>query len=61
MKTKTSKAQLEVWKWKDRAYELIKDLPEEDQIPFILAQTKDVVEELRRKQAIRAAKKKNQE
>jgi hypothetical protein len=47
MTAKISKAQLEVWEWKEKAYSLIKDLPKEEQIKFILQQTKDIVERLK--------------
>ncbi|MEO8209847.1 MAG: hypothetical protein ABI840_04770 [bacterium] len=47
METKTSKAQLEVWEWKEKAYNLIKDLPKEKQIPFIIESTKETVELLK--------------
>ena len=47
MKTKISKAQLEVWEWKEKAYELIKDLPKDKQIDFILSQTKEIVERIK--------------
>lgn len=47
METKTSKAQLEVWEWKEKACNLIKDLPKEKQIPFIIESTKETVEWLK--------------
>ena len=47
METKTSKAQLEVWEWKEKAYNLIKDLPKDKQIPFIIESTKKTVEWLK--------------
>ncbi|MCU0446876.1 MAG: hypothetical protein MUE85_18405 [Microscillaceae bacterium] len=30
-----SKAQMEVWEWKEKAYQQIANLPDEDQIPYI--------------------------
>ena len=47
MKTNIAKAQLEVWKWKEQAHALIKDLPKEEQIKFILEQTKQTVDWLK--------------
>jgi len=36
MKIKDSKAQLEVWEWKYKAYEEVKDLSLHEQIKFII-------------------------
>ena len=36
MKTKDSKAQLEVWEWKQKAYEEVKNLSLHEQIKFIV-------------------------
>jgi hypothetical protein len=47
MTAKISKAQIEVWEWKEKAYSLIKDLPKEEQIKIILQQTKDIVEQIK--------------
>lgn len=49
MTAKISKAQLEVWEWKEKAYFLIKELPKEEQIKFILRQTKETVERIKAK------------
>jgi hypothetical protein len=35
METKTSKAQLEVWEWKEKAYEEMKHLSTREQMNFI--------------------------
>lgn len=51
MEAKVSKAQLEVWEWKERAYEQIKNMSKEERIKFILAQTKDLAARLKRKRA----------
>ncbi len=45
----TSKAQLEVSKWKEKAYNLIKDMPLEKGIDFIQKQTRQLSEELKAK------------
>jgi hypothetical protein len=37
MKTKDSKAQLEAWDWKQKAYEEVKHLSLHEQIKFIVA------------------------
>lgn len=57
METKISKAQLEVWEWKEKAYQEIKDLPKAEQLKYILSQTKETVEMLKEKKRQRLAKK----
>ena len=49
MESKISKAQLEVWEWKEKAYEEIKHLSTREQINLIHTQTKELVERIRRK------------
>jgi len=49
MGAKISKAQIEVWEWKEKAYEEVKDLSIEDAVKYILAQTRPIIEELKRK------------
>jgi hypothetical protein len=49
METKISKAQLEVWEWKEKAYEKMKHLSTHEQIRFIHEQTKELVEKLKKK------------
>ncbi len=49
METKISKAQLEVWEWKEKAYQEIKDLPKAEQLKYILSQTKETVENAKSK------------
>jgi len=53
METKESKAQLEVWEWKEKAYNQIKDMTLEDGITFIMEQTKPIADELKRKRILR--------
>lgn len=48
METKISKAQLEVWEWKERAYKKIKNLPPGETLKFIIEQTKDLETEIRK-------------
>ena len=47
MKTKTSKAQLEVWEWKEKAYQQIKDIPLHKAIELIIQQTEKVIKEFK--------------
>ena len=49
MKAKVSKAQLEVWEWKERAYNQIKDMSLEKGIDFIMQQTKQLADELKKR------------
>jgi hypothetical protein len=51
METKVSKAQLEVWEWKEKAYEEMKHLSTREQIRFIHEQTRELAERLRKKKA----------
>lgn len=43
MESKLSKAQLEVWEWKEKAWQEIKDLPKEEQLSYIVSQTRETV------------------
>ncbi len=53
MEPRISKAQLEVWEWKERAYESIKHLPLEEAIRVIHERTKDTVAEIERNRAMK--------
>ena len=45
MKHKISKAQLEVWEWKEKSYEEIKGLPAEERIAYIQKKAQAVLDE----------------
>ena len=49
MESKDSKAQLEVWDWKEKSYNQIKDMPLDKAVEFIMEQTKQTADELNRK------------
>jgi len=49
METKTSKAQLEVWEWKDKAYEEIKHMSQDERIAFIRKETEALVTRIKGK------------
>ena len=49
MEAKVSKAQLEVWEWKEKAYDQIKDMSLEKGIEFIMQQTKQISDEIKKK------------
>jgi len=44
MKTDISKAQLEVWEWKEKAYEQLRNIPERERIAFIKKRVKSAKE-----------------
>ena len=49
METKTSKAQLEVWEWKEKLYEEIKNIPSTERINYLLNKVKDTVAKLKQR------------
>ena len=57
MKTKDANAQLEVWEWKQKAYEEVKNLSLHDSIAYILNKTQPVVDELKRQAKLRTTQK----
>lgn len=48
MESKTSQAQLEVWEWKERAYEKMKGLPQNQWLKHISAETMALAEEIKK-------------
>ena len=44
METKISKAQLEVWEWKNNLYEEIKHLDDDKKLAYIQNKVKDTIE-----------------
>ena len=52
MKTKESKAQIEVWEWKEKGYESVKNLPLKEQIRTILERNQNAIEVLSRKNMV---------
>ncbi|MCD4789174.1 MAG: hypothetical protein K8R37_04170 [Bacteroidales bacterium] len=49
MKTKISKAQIEVWEWKEKAFEELEKIPEKERIKYIEAKTKIIINKLKKK------------
>jgi hypothetical protein len=49
MKSEISKAQLDVWEWKEKAYSEIKHLKGVERLKFILAETATTVAALKKK------------
>ncbi|MBI5324179.1 MAG: hypothetical protein HZB41_02680 [Ignavibacteriae bacterium] len=50
MEPKVSNAQIEVWEWKVRAYESIKDIPKDKRIEFIMKSVQNTVDLIKVKQ-----------
>ncbi len=48
METKISKAQLEVWRWKEKVYNKIKDLPPGKILSYIIKDTKEIEEQIKK-------------
>lgn len=46
MKLNISKAQKEVWEWKDKLYEELKNIPESERIVYLQKKAKEAVEKL---------------
>lgn len=53
MDTNISKAQLEVWQWKQKVYEEMKHLSTREQMQFIHEQTKELVERIKKKKKLK--------
>jgi hypothetical protein len=53
MEAKVSKAQIAVWKWKEKAYESLKHLPILDQMRLIREQTRDSIAQINENKAKR--------
>ncbi len=49
METKISKAQQEVWEWKEKAYQEMKDLTISEQIKLIHEQIKPLIDRISKK------------
>jgi hypothetical protein len=46
-KANISKSQLEVWEWKEKLYEEIKDIPDDKKIDYIIKKTSETVNRLK--------------
>ena len=49
MKTKISKSQKEVWKWKEEAFNELKEIPESERVEYIEKKTKNIIDKIKRK------------
>jgi hypothetical protein len=49
MEAKISKAQTEVWEWKEKAFHEIKSLDAKEQLKLVQEQTKNLLEKIKRK------------
>ena len=48
MKTKISKAQEEVWEWKEKAFKNLEEIPEKQRVKYISSKTKETIDKIRR-------------
>jgi hypothetical protein len=49
MKTKVSKAQIEVWDWKETLYEELKDIPKLERLNYIKSKVNETIRTLKKK------------
>ena len=49
MKTKISKSQEEVWKWKEKAFNDLIEIPENERVEYIEKKTKHIIEKIKMK------------
>jgi len=50
MKAKISKAQLEVWEWKEKAFKELEKIPEKERVDYIMNKVKKTIEKIKKKQ-----------
>jgi len=48
MKTKISKAQEEVWEWKEQAFKNLENIAEEKRVEYIFLKTKKTIEKIKK-------------
>ena len=46
MESKVSKAQIEVWEWKDSLFEGLKNIPKKDRLKFVREKVKKTIEQI---------------
>ncbi len=49
MKSKISKAQLEVWEWKEKAFRELEKIPENERVNYIIKKTSKTIGKLKKK------------
>ena len=49
METIISKAQMEVWEWKEKAFRDLEKIPEEKRIEYILKKTQNTIARIKKK------------
>lgn len=49
METKISKAQKEVWEWKEEAFRKLEKIPEDKRIEYILKKTNSTIEKIKKR------------
>ena len=48
MKTKISRAQEEVWEWKEKAFKNLEEIPEKQRVKYIYSKTKATIDKIRK-------------
>jgi hypothetical protein len=56
MKTKVSKARIEVWDWKETLYEELKNIPKLERLNYIKSKVNVTVRSLKKKKTARSEK-----
>ena len=52
METKISKAQIEVWDWKDTLFEEIKNIPKLERLKYLNAKVNVTISQIKRKKSL---------
>jgi hypothetical protein len=52
MKAKISKAQQEVWEWKEKAFRNLEEIPEEERVKYVLSKTKKTIEKIKKRKEL---------
>ena len=48
MRTKVSKAQEEVWEWKEQAFKNLEEIPEAQRVEYVFLKTKKTIEKIKK-------------
>jgi hypothetical protein len=51
METKISKAQIEVWDWKESLYEELRNIPKSERLNYIRQKVSNTINKIKRKKA----------
>ena len=48
MRTKISKAQEEVWEWKEKAFKRLEEIPQRQRVKYISDSTRETIEKIKK-------------